>query len=78
MMARLIADTPKLKAAVSENDPPTVQSPIEDIARQNQLTTNLLLVTNKTGRVLATVGISPRAAHRRRESAVDPRGARRP
>jgi signal transduction histidine kinase len=61
MMARLIADTPKLKAAVAENDPATVQSPIEDIAKQNQLTTNLLLVTNAKGSVLAAVGISPRA-----------------
>jgi signal transduction histidine kinase len=55
-MARLIADTPKVKAAVSENDPATVQSPIEDIAKQNQLDTNLLLVTNAKGSVLATVG----------------------
>jgi signal transduction histidine kinase len=61
MMARLIADTPKLKAAVAENDPATVQSPIEDIAKQNQLTANLLLVTNAKGGVLATIGISPRA-----------------
>jgi signal transduction histidine kinase len=61
MMARLIADTPKLKAAVAENDPATVQSPIEDIARQNQLTANLLLVTNAKGAVLATIGISLRA-----------------
>jgi signal transduction histidine kinase len=59
-MARLIADTPKLKAAVSENDPATVQSPIEDIAKQNQLDTNLLLVTNAKGSVLATVGVSAR------------------
>jgi signal transduction histidine kinase len=60
MMARLIADTPKLKAAVSENDPATVQSPLEDIAKQNQLNTNLLLVTNAKGAVLATVGVPPR------------------
>ena len=60
MMARLIADAPKLKAAVDTNDPPTVQ----DIADgyQDQLKSNLLLVTNKTGEVLATVGASPRAA----------------
>jgi signal transduction histidine kinase len=62
MMARLIADTPKLKAAVAENDPATVQSPIEDIAKQNQLNNNLLLVTNAKGAVLGTVGVPQRAA----------------
>jgi signal transduction histidine kinase len=61
MMARLIADAPRLKAAVDTNDPATVQPPLEDIASQNQLTTNLLLVTNRTGKVLATVGVPSRA-----------------
>ena len=61
MMARLIADTPKLKAAVDTNDPATVQPPLEDIASQNQLTTNLLLVTNTAGNVLAAIGVPPRA-----------------
>lgn len=60
MMARLIADAPRVKAAVDTNDPPTVQ----DIASeyQDQLHSNLLLVTNESGEVLATVGASPRAA----------------
>ena len=59
-MARFIADAPTLKAAVDTNDPPTVQ----DIAvgYQGQLKSNLLLVTSKTGAVLATVGASDRAA----------------
>ncbi len=59
-MARFIADAPTLKAAVDTNDPPTVQ----DIANgyQDQLKSNLLLVTNKAGAVLATVGASGRAA----------------
>lgn len=59
-MARFIADAPTLKAAVDTNDPPTVQ----DIAAgyQDQLRSNLLLVTSKTGAVLATVGASDRAA----------------
>jgi signal transduction histidine kinase len=59
-MARFIADGPTLKAAVDTNDPPTVQ----DIAvgYQGQLKSNLLLVTSKTGAVLATVGASDRAA----------------
>ena len=56
-MARLIADTPKLKAAVDTDDPPTVQENAIDY--QTQLNSNLLLVTNKAGEVLATVGLSP-------------------
>ncbi len=59
-MARLIADAPKLKAAVDTDDPPTVQDNAKDY--QNQLNSNLLLVTNKAGQVLATVGASPREA----------------
>ncbi len=57
-MARFIADAPPLKAAVDTDDPPTVQ----DIADryQNQVKSNLLLVTNKAGAVLATVGASGR------------------
>jgi len=59
-MARFIADAPKVKAAVDTNDPPTVQ----DIASgyQNQLKSNLLLVTNRSGALLATVGAAPQAA----------------
>jgi len=60
MMARLIADAPKLKAAVDTNDPPTVQN--NATAYQEQLQSNLLLVTNKSGGVLATFGATPRAA----------------
>ena len=60
-MAQLIADEPKLKAATATNDPPTVQ---DEVAKdyQAQFKSNLLLVTGKTGRVLATVGSSPRQA----------------
>jgi signal transduction histidine kinase len=59
-MARFIADAPPLKAAVDTNDPPTVQQ----IANryQDQVKSNLLLVTNKAGGVLATVGASGRTA----------------
>src|SRR5262249_49669444 len=60
MSARLIADAPTLKAAVDTNDPATVQN--NAASYQNQLNSNLLLVTNKTGGVLATVGASPQAA----------------
>jgi signal transduction histidine kinase len=59
-MARFIADAPPLKAAVDTNDPPTVQ----DVANryQNQVKSNLLLVTNRFGDVLATIGASERGA----------------
>src|SRR4051812_7855987 len=60
LMARLIADLPKLKAAVSTNDPPTVED-IQDNLRDYQeplKSANLLVVTNATGRVLATSGDS--------------------
>ncbi len=55
-LARLIADTPKLKAAVDTNDPPTVQNAANDY--QGQLASSLLLVTNARGDVLATIGAS--------------------
>jgi signal transduction histidine kinase len=59
LMARLIADLPKLKAAIATNDPPTVQ----DIAGgyQAQLNASLVLVTNKQGEVLYAAGGSPRS-----------------
>ena len=60
LMARLIADLPKLKAAMATNDPPTVK----DIAGgyQSQLNASLLMITNKSGQVLYAAGGSPRAA----------------
>ena len=78
-MARFIADAPPLKAAVDTNDPPTVQ----DIANryQDQVKSNLLLVTNRAGSVLATVGASGAVRGHRLEPAGDSRrrwpGARR-
>jgi signal transduction histidine kinase len=58
LMARLIADLPKLKAAMSTDDPPTVK----DIASgyQTQLDAHFMLVTNKSGQVLYEAGGSPR------------------
>jgi hypothetical protein len=47
-MARLIADIPQLTAATATNDPQTVQHTAEEY--QQQLNSNLLLVTNKSGR----------------------------
>jgi signal transduction histidine kinase len=60
LMARLIADLPKLKAAIETNDPPTVQ----DIAGEYraQLNASLVLVTNRGGELLYSAGGSPRAA----------------
>jgi signal transduction histidine kinase len=55
--ARLIADLPKLKAAVLTNDPPTVQDNLRDY-QEPLKSANLLLVTNATGRVLASSGDS--------------------
>src|SRR5678810_1126145 len=60
-LARLIGDIPKLKSATFENDPQTVQRTIEDIQRDLKLSAHLLLVTNKSGVVLAVFGASPRA-----------------
>ena len=58
-MARFVADAPKVKAAVDTNDPPTVQ----DVANgyREQLGSSVLLVTSKTGRVLASLGASTRS-----------------
>jgi signal transduction histidine kinase len=58
MMARLIADAPKLKAAVDTNDPPTVQDTASDY--QAQLNSSLMVITNREGQVLATVGVFPK------------------
>jgi signal transduction histidine kinase len=60
VLARLIADAPKVKAALSTNDGATVQGVLNEYP--NQLKSNLLLVTNKSGAVLATVGASARTA----------------
>jgi signal transduction histidine kinase len=51
--ARLVADLPKLKAAVELNDPPTMRPMAEDY--QEQLRADLLLVANPAGDVLAEV-----------------------
>ncbi len=78
--ARLVADLPKLKAAVTENHPPTVRLAAEDY--QRQLGADLLLVANPSGDVLAEITDAPvgrlsgealasiRAAPRDRESTL--------
>src|SRR6185369_7389375 len=49
-LARLVADLPKLRAAVAENDPPTVDPLARDY--QQQLQADLFVVINKSGHVL--------------------------
>src|SRR4029077_16234482 len=61
-MARLAADNPRLNAAAFTNDPQTVQDTVENYLRQLKLSSNLLLITNKSGGVLAIVGASARTA----------------
>ena len=52
--ARLIADLPKLKAAVGVNHPPTMQPIAEDY--QAQIGSDVFVVTNAVGDVLAQIG----------------------
>lgn len=52
--ARLIADLPKLKAAVYEQDPPTVQPLAADY--QTQLGADLFVVVGRNGKTLASIG----------------------
>ena len=79
VQARLVANLPKLKAAVDTGDPPTV-GPVAG-EYQRQLGSDVLLVTDRTGRVLASIpGQAPgsslaslptiRAAQAGRESAT--------
>ncbi|MSO45520.1 MAG: hypothetical protein EXQ59_01965 [Acidobacteria bacterium] len=53
-MARLIADLPKLKAAVETGDSPTVQPLGDEYARQ--MTADVFVLTTPAGRVLASTG----------------------
>ena len=53
-MARLIADLPKLKAAVETGDPPTVQ-PLAD-EYQQEIDADVLVLTSPTGAILASSG----------------------
>lgn len=52
--ARLIADLPRLKAAVSSLDPPTVRPIAEEY--QQQVDADLFIVTDAAGRLLARAG----------------------
>ena len=54
VMARLVADDPRLKAAVDTGDPPTVQ-PLAN-GYQEQLNAAVMVLTDRGGRVLAEAG----------------------
>jgi len=54
VMARLVADDPRLKAAVDTGDPPTVRPLARDYRQQLQAA--LLVLTGKDGGVLAAAG----------------------
>ena len=60
MRATLIAGDPRLKAAVDTNDPATVQNVANEYL--DQFKSNLLLVTHRSGGLLAVVGASPATA----------------
>src|SRR5215510_695192 len=59
--ARLIADSPKLKAAVETKDPATVQQEFSNLGEQLR-SANLFFITNAKGDVLATSGDASAAA----------------
>jgi signal transduction histidine kinase len=65
IITRFMADAPHLKAAVTTDDPLTVQAFMNDFEGQlneSQLKSNLLMITSKAGRVLARFGAPERAA----------------
>jgi signal transduction histidine kinase len=66
--ARLVADLPKLKAVVYENDPPTVL-PIARDYRQ-QLNADLIVITGPTGKILAAIGAPAIDAGRRAQQSA--------
>jgi signal transduction histidine kinase len=56
LFARLVADLPKLKAAVGTGDPPTVQPLAEDYGAQ--MKADLVIVRGRDGRRLASAGVA--------------------
>lgn len=54
--ARLLADLPRLKAAVATGDPATVQSPADEY--RGQIESDVLIITGPAGEVLAASGIA--------------------
>jgi signal transduction histidine kinase len=58
-LAKLVADLPKLKAAVDLGDPPTVQPIAEDF--RTQVRADVLVVSDRSGRVLGAAGDDARS-----------------
>lgn len=59
LIAEMIADLPKLKAAIDTEDPTTVQPIAADYC--SRANADLLVVADRAGRVLAAVGVDPLA-----------------
>ena len=57
--ARLLADLPRLKAAVATRDPATVQSPADEF--RGQIDSDVLIVTGPDGELLASSGLAATA-----------------
>lgn len=66
--ARLVADLPKLKAVVYENDPPTVLPIARDYLQQ--LNADLIVITGRGRRVLVALGTPAIEAGRRAQAAA--------
>jgi signal transduction histidine kinase len=66
--ARLVADLPKLKAVVYENDPPTVLPIARDYLQQ--LSAGLIVVTGAEGQILAGIGSPAIEAGRQAQAAA--------
>ncbi len=60
LLARLVADLPRLQAAVATDDPPTVDPVARDY--QGLLLSDLFVLTGRHGSVLAALGVPPDVA----------------
>jgi signal transduction histidine kinase len=59
-MARMVADLPKLRAALATRHPPTVEPLARDY--QGRVKADVFVATDRAGRVLVALGASPQAA----------------
>ena len=67
--ARLVADLPRLKAAVGTEHPPTVRPVAEDY--RQRIGADIFVVSNRSGEVLAAIGEGAEGAEDVRLGAVD-------
>lgn len=63
-MARIVADLPKLKAAIATGHPPTVEPLARDY--RDRVKCDVFVVTDRNGQVLAALGAAPRPRFRPR------------